>query len=161
MVLSDSGMALTLSRSKVTRTSPNCKVIGVAGSLKSSSAGRRINWPLSATTNEPLVDLRSRTEALPCASTETMACRFDMDLFVSIMSRRANPSSARGRNGLRPISTLSPLPSFFSSVPSTLTVHCCAVRRSSLTVVGLPFTHTTTCHCVMPCHVFQDYDAIN
>ena len=128
MVLSDSGMALTLSRSKVTRTSPNCKVIGVDGSLKSSSAGRRINWPLSATTNEPLVDLRSRTEALPCASTETMACRFDMDLFVSIMSRRANPSSARGRNGLRPISTLSPLPSFFSSVPSTLTVHCCAVR---------------------------------
>lgn len=119
-------MALTLSRSKVTRTSPNCKVIGVDGSLKSSSAGRRINWPLSATTNEPLVDLRSRTEALPCASTETMACRFDMDLFVSIMSRRANPSSARGRNGLRPISTLSPLPSFFSSVPSTLTVHCCA-----------------------------------
>ena len=31
VVLSDSGMALTLSRSKVTRTSPNCKVIGVDG----------------------------------------------------------------------------------------------------------------------------------
>ena len=29
-----------------------------------------------------------------------MACRFDMDLFVSIMSRRANPSSARGRKRL-------------------------------------------------------------
>ena len=78
------------------------------GSLMSSPAGRRISWPLFVTTNEPLVECRSRTEQLPCLSTERTACLFDMDLPGSMMSRRANPSSDSGRNGLRPISTLSP-----------------------------------------------------
>ena len=107
-VASSSSSSCSNADSSVRRTSPNCRVIESMGSLMSSPAVRRISWPLFVTTNEPLVECRSRTEQLPCLSTERTACLFDMDLPGSMMSRRANPSSDSGRNGLRPTSTLSP-----------------------------------------------------
>jgi hypothetical protein len=61
-------------------TSPNCMRMGDVGNRNSALAGKRNKSPFSRTTYDPLVDPRSRTEAVPLLFTVNMACRLDIDL---------------------------------------------------------------------------------
>ena len=139
-------------RMKSTGISPNCRRIGEYFSSHSTPGCSRVSSPFSRIIYEPFVELRSRTSAEPSSCTVNKAWRLDMERSLSGTSSLRLPSSASGRNGLRPISMLSPGFTSICSAPLTLMIHCCPDRCSVTLRPSFRLVHAIA-HYLPLCHV--------
>ena len=147
-VASSSSSSCSNADSSVRRTSPNCRVIESMGSFEILACGQAHQLAVVRHHERAIgrMQITYGSVALLVDGEDGMSFRHGL-AWIHDVETSEPVIRQRAQRFAPDFHAFAVMPSFHV-VPSTLTVHCRVIRRSSLTVVGLPFAlhYLPLCH---------------